>query len=76
MTSLTAGIGSNGAPSPIFGAPTSYRDLSLGLVDAVVVAVAERKKAAAIATMDERNFGAVEIRERRSSFRGISREEA
>jgi len=39
-----------------------YRDLSLGLVDAVVMAVAERTKAAAIATTDERDFGAVEIR--------------
>jgi predicted nucleic acid-binding protein len=39
-----------------------YRNLSLGLVDAVVMAVAERKTAAAIATTDERDFGAVEIR--------------
>jgi predicted nucleic acid-binding protein len=39
-----------------------YRDLSLGLVDAVVMAVAERKNAEAIATTDERDFGAVEIR--------------
>ena len=39
-----------------------YRDLSLGLVDAVVMAVAERTKATAIATTDERDFGAVEIR--------------
>lgn len=39
-----------------------YRDLSLGLVDAVVMAVAERAKAIAIATPDDRDFGAVEIR--------------
>ena len=39
-----------------------YRDLSLGLVDAVVMAVAERTKADAIATTDERDFGAVDIR--------------
>jgi hypothetical protein len=39
-----------------------YRDLSLDLDDAVVMAVAERKKADAIATADERDFGAVEIR--------------
>jgi len=66
MTSLAAVIGSNGAPSPIFGAPHEltkrYRDLSLGLVDAVVMAVAERTKAAAIATTDERGFEAVENR--------------
>lgn len=41
-----------------------YKDLSLGLVDAVVMAVAERTKAEAIATTDERDFGAVEIRGR------------
>jgi hypothetical protein len=39
-----------------------YRDLPLELVDAVVMAVAERTKADAIATTDERDFGAVEIR--------------
>ena len=36
-----------------------YRDLNLGLVDAIVMAVAERTKAQAIATLDERHFGAV-----------------
>jgi predicted nucleic acid-binding protein len=41
-----------------------YRDLSLGLVDAVVLAVAERLKAAAIATLDLRHFGAVALRTR------------
>lgn len=36
-----------------------YRDLRLGLVDTVVMAIAERKRADAIATTDERDFGAV-----------------
>jgi len=39
-----------------------YRSLRLGLVDAVVIAVAERLKAEAIATLDFRHFGAVAIR--------------
>lgn len=39
-----------------------YRALDLGLVDGVVIAVAERVKAEAIATLDVRDFGAVEIR--------------
>jgi uncharacterized protein len=39
-----------------------YRDLELGLVDAVVITVAERLGAGAIATLDLRDFGAVEIR--------------
>ncbi len=38
-----------------------YRSLSLGLVDAVVIAVAERTRADAIATVDLRHFGAVTI---------------
>lgn len=38
-----------------------YRALTLGLVDGVVMAVAERLKAEAIATVDLRHFGAVEI---------------
>ncbi len=38
-----------------------YRSLNLGLVDAAVIAVAERVKANAIATLDLRHFGAVEI---------------
>jgi len=41
-----------------------YRDLGLGLVDGVVIAVAERKKAEAIATLDLRHFGTVSIRGR------------
>jgi predicted nucleic acid-binding protein len=35
--------------------------LRLGLVDAVVMAVAERLRAEAIATLDLRHFGAVKI---------------
>jgi len=40
---------------------TKYRRLGLGLVDGVVMAVAERRAARAIATLDVRHFGAVEI---------------
>ena len=39
-----------------------YRDLKLGLVDSIVMAVAERLKAHTIATVDERHFAAVSIR--------------
>jgi uncharacterized protein len=39
-----------------------YADLGLGLVDAAVMAVAERVGAGAIATLDERHFGAVELK--------------
>ena len=38
-----------------------HRDLELGLVDGVVAAVAERLGASAIATLDERDFGALEL---------------
>ena len=38
-----------------------YADLSLGLVDAVVMAVAERVSARAIATLDLRDFSSVEL---------------
>lgn len=38
-----------------------YGTLRLGLVDAVVVAVAERLHAVAIATLDLRDFGAIRI---------------
>jgi predicted nucleic acid-binding protein len=38
-----------------------YRSLKLGLVDGVVVAVVERLRAEAIATLDVRHFGAVAI---------------
>jgi hypothetical protein len=38
-----------------------YVDLSLGLVDALVMAVAERLGALAIATLDLRDFGAVTL---------------
>jgi predicted nucleic acid-binding protein len=41
-----------------------YRSLRLGLVDGVVIAVAERLRAKAIATLDVRHFGAVAIRGR------------
>jgi predicted nucleic acid-binding protein len=43
---------------------TRYRALQLGLVDGVVIAVAERLRAGAIATLDLRHFGAVSIRAR------------
>ncbi len=39
-----------------------YRDLNLGLVDTIVMAMAERTKAESIATLDERHFGAVTLR--------------
>jgi predicted nucleic acid-binding protein len=38
-----------------------YRSLKLGLVDATVIATAERLKARAIATLDVRDFGPVKI---------------
>jgi len=41
-----------------------YGSLKLGLVDALVMAVAERLRAAAIATLDLRDFAAVDIRGR------------
>jgi hypothetical protein len=41
-----------------------HRDLRLGLVDAVVMAVAERLDARAIATLDLRHFGAVTLKHR------------
>ena len=41
-----------------------YRALNLGLVDGTVIAVAERLKADAIATLDVRHFGAVSIKGR------------
>jgi uncharacterized protein len=43
---------------------TRYRSLKLGLVDGVVMGVAERLGADAIATLDLRHFGVVEIRGR------------
>lgn len=42
----------------------TYSDLSLGLVDSVVMAMAEQVGARAIATLDIRDFGAVELRGR------------
>ena len=41
---------------------TRYRSLRLGLVDAVVIATAERLKTGAIATLDLRHFAAVSIK--------------
>jgi uncharacterized protein len=41
---------------------SEFRALKLGLVDTVVIAVAERLRAAAIVTFDLRHFGAVPIR--------------
>jgi predicted nucleic acid-binding protein len=38
-----------------------YADLSLGLVDTVVMATAERLEARAIVTLDERDFAAVQL---------------
>lgn len=38
-----------------------YRALNLGLVDGVVMAIAERLRAEAIATLDLKHFGAVKI---------------
>jgi len=40
---------------------TQYRALKLGMVDAVVMAIAERLRADAIATLDLRHFGAVTL---------------
>lgn len=39
-----------------------YRDLRMGMVDAVVMAMAERPGVRAIATLDERHFGAVRLK--------------
>lgn len=38
-----------------------YRNLELGLVDATIMAIAERRKVDAIATLDLRHFGAVKL---------------
>ncbi|MGH7700191.1 MAG: type II toxin-antitoxin system VapC family toxin [Gemmatimonadales bacterium] len=43
---------------------TRHRALGLGLVDGVVISIAERLRAEAVATLDLRHFGAVEIRGR------------
>ena len=39
-----------------------YKDLRVGLVDAVVIAVAERLRATAIVTLDMKHFGAIAIK--------------
>ena len=41
-----------------------YKALRIGLVDAVVIAVAERLRSSAIATLDLKHFGAVAIKGR------------
>jgi hypothetical protein len=41
-----------------------HRALRIGLVDAIVIAVAERLRATAIATLDLRHFGAIAIKGR------------
>lgn len=54
-----------GAESDLAEARTicrKHRGLRLGLVDAAVMAVAERLKAEAIATLDVRDFGAVGLK--------------
>jgi hypothetical protein len=56
-----------GDPADLLGAEEiarRHRALRLGLVDSVVMAVAERRKAEAIATLDLRHFGAVALRNR------------
>jgi predicted nucleic acid-binding protein len=45
-----------------YGICRRNRALRLGLVDAVVMAVAERLEAAAIATLDVRDFGTVKLK--------------
>ncbi len=45
-----------------------YVDLKMGLVDGVVIGVAERLEATAIATFDLRHFGVVEIQGRPRLF--------
>lgn len=54
-----------GVPSDLHRAlelDRTYCDLSLGLVDGVVMAVAERLEARAIVTLDLRDFGAVTLK--------------
>ena len=45
-----------------------HRALRLGLVDTIVMAVAERRRAEAIATLDIRHFSAVQVRGRPKLF--------
>jgi predicted nucleic acid-binding protein len=54
-----------GAPADLAAAQRfckRHRSLRLGLVDGVVIAIAERLEATAIATLDVRHFAAVRIR--------------
>lgn len=45
-----------------------YESLHFGLVDAIVMATAERRKAEAIATLDLRDFGAVKLKSKVKLF--------
>lgn len=45
-----------------------YEALQFGLVDAIVMAVAERRKAEAIATLDLRDFGPVKLKSKPKLF--------
>lgn len=54
--------GSDADVDRAFALHRRHRALKLGLVDAVVIAVAERLRADAIATLDLRHFGAVKIK--------------
>ncbi len=54
-----------GAPADLRRAlelDATHRDLALGLVDGIVMAVAERLEARAIVTLDLRDFGAVSLK--------------
>jgi len=56
-----------GTPSDLLRANEidwTYRALGLGLVDTVVMAVAERLEARAVATLDLRDFAAIELKGR------------
>lgn len=66
MADLAAGAfviewGDDADISRAFEIRERYRALELGLVDSVVAAIAERLRAAAIATVDLRDFGALEL---------------
>jgi len=58
---FTVEYGRDGDLSRAQAISRKYRALNLGLVDAVVMATAERLRADAIATLDLRHFGAVKI---------------
>lgn len=59
------GVDRHGVPADLERAAelcATYKDLELGLVDGVVAAVAERLGASDIATLDVRDFGALELK--------------